>query len=85
MELPNFPLNLKVQLGEEDKENQQTLGHIHIANYGASEVSHLSLRFPNSRKRPSFTNKLVRTSSLSSSTPCNQADSRRPRNTSMTQ
>lgn len=38
MELPNFPLNLKVQLGDEEKENQQTLVHIHIANYGPSEV-----------------------------------------------
>jgi hypothetical protein len=55
MELPNFPLNLKVQLGEEDKENQQTLGHIHIANYGSTEVFHLSLRSPNSRRKPSFT------------------------------
>jgi hypothetical protein len=38
MELPNFPLNLKVQLGEEEKDNQQTLAHIHVANYGPSEV-----------------------------------------------
>lgn len=38
MELPHFPLNLKIQLGEEENDNQQTLAHIHVANYGPSEV-----------------------------------------------